>query len=275
MTASLTAREKLAIRAARCGHLRRLHLFHLIDEDDCGTKEAPLAQLGKWSKEKQKSSLALALRKLEMILSFSNPIMVAEIMSFFTRLLHRLSALVDSEVKHSDLSKWFAHILEEITKPMVKFANGDASSGHLDFDLAKLGAPRDHEEAIRIAESTALAASSISRSNSGTGTGKAPKNHGKKPEEVPGDVDDDDQKKKKIKKAPDNPHPLKDVWADKDEDLQKDHGKYLKRIKGDHPLMQQWYKDNPKKNGKGCCWMHFNLKGGCPYGDKCHNSHAK
>ena len=57
--------------------------------------------------------------------------------------------------------------------------------------------------------------------------------------------------------------------------LQKAHGKYHKRIKGDHPIMQQWYKDNPKKNGKGVCWMHFNLKGGCPYGDKCHNSHEK
>jgi len=72
-TASLTLRQKLAIRAARCGHLRRLHLFHLIDEDDCGTKEAPLAQLGKWNKDKQKASLALAFRQLEMILQFSNP----------------------------------------------------------------------------------------------------------------------------------------------------------------------------------------------------------
>jgi hypothetical protein len=273
-TASLTSRQKLAIRAARCGHLRRLHLFHLIDEDDCGTKEAPLAQLGKWSKDKQKASLALAFRQLEMILQFTTPSMVGEIMSFFSRLQTRLSALVESDVKHTDLSKWFAHILEEITKPMVKFANGDASSGHLDFDLAKLGATRDHEEAIRIAESTALAASSISRSNSGTGPGKAPKQPGKKAEELPDDFDDD-QKKKKIKKGPDNPHPLKDVWANKDEDLQKVHGKYLKRIKGDHPIMQQWYKDNPKKDGKGSCWMHFNLKGGCPYGDKCHNSHAK
>lgn len=273
-TASLTSRQKLAIRAARCGHLRRLHLFHLIDEEDCGTKEAPLAQLGKWNKDKQKASLALAFRQLEMILQFSNPSMVGEVMSFFSRLHTRLAALVDSDVKHTDLSKWFAHILEEITKPMVKFANGDASSGHLDFDLAKLGATRDHEEAIRIAESTALATASFSRSNSGTGPGKAPKQSGKKAEEVPND-DDDDHKKKKNKKAPDNPHPLKDVWADKDEDLQKAHGKYNKRIKGDHPIMQQWYKDNPKKNGKGVCWMHFNLKGGCPYGDKCHNSHEK
>ena len=271
-TASLTARQKLAIRHARCGHLRRLHLFHLIDEEDCGTKEAPLAQLGKWSKDKQKASLALALRQLEMILQFSTPSMVAEIMSFFSRLGSRLSSLIDAEVKHTDLSKWFKHVVDEVTKPMVKFANGDAHSGHLDFDVDKLGAARDAEESIRIAESTALAAAAIARGNSSSVPGKK----AKKPEEVSGD-DDSETKKGKLQKkgAPNNPHPLKEVWADKDEDLAPVHGKYLKRIKGDHPLMQQWYKDHPKKNGKGVCWMHFNLKGGCPYGDKCSNAHAK
>ena len=270
-TASLTVRQKLAIRHARCGHLRRLHLFHLIDEEDCGTKEAPLAQLGKWSKDKQKSSLALALRQLEMILQFSTPSMVAEIMSFFSRLGSRLSSLIDAEVKHTDLSKWFRYILDEVTKPMVKFANGDTHSGFLDFDVDKLGAARDAEEAIRIAESTALAAGSFVRSNP-SGPAKKPR----KPEEVADEVEDPEAKKGKVqKKAPNNTHPLKDVWADKDEDLAPVHGKYLKRIKGDHPLMQQWYKDHPKKNGKGVCWMHFNLKGGCPYGDKCSNAHAK
>ena len=38
--------------------------------------------------------------------------------------------------------------------------------------------------------------------------------------------------------------------------------------------MQQWFKDNPKKDGKGACWMHFNLKGGCVFGTACKNSHA-
>jgi hypothetical protein len=194
-TASLTVRQKLAIRHARCGHLRRLHLFHLIDEEDCGTKEAPLAQLGKWSKDKQKSSLALALRQLEMILQFSTPSMVAEIMSFFSRLGSRLSSLIDAEVNHTDLSKWFKYVVEEVTKPMVKFANGDSHSGYLEFDVDKLGAARDAEESIRIAEATALAAASITRSNSSSVPGKKTK----KPDDVAGD-DDSDTKKGKMQK---------------------------------------------------------------------------
>ena len=194
-TASLTVRQKLAIRHARCGHLQRLHLFHLIDEEDCGTKEAPLAQLGKWSKDKQKSSLALALRQLEMILQFSTPSMVAEIMSFFSRLGSRLSSLIDAEVNHTDLSKWFKYVVEEVTKPMVNFANGDSHSGYLEFDVDKLGAARDAEESIRIAEATALAAASITRSNSSSVPGKKTK----KPDDVAGD-DDSDTKKGKMQK---------------------------------------------------------------------------
>jgi hypothetical protein len=277
-TASLTNRQKLAIRHARLGHLQRLHIFHLIDEDDCGTKEAPLAQLGKWSTDKQKASLALAMRRLETILQFSNPSMIAEILTFFTRLLTRLLSLIDSEVKHTDLSKWFAHIIEQVTKPLVKFSNGDSNSGALEFEVSLLGQARDAEEAIRIAEATALAASSIglARSNSSTGvtrsnSDKSIKPGGSKSVKKPLDDAEKDAKKPKLAAG----HPLKDVWADKDEDLDKVQGKYVKRIRGDHPLMQKWIQDTPKKDGKNVCWMHFNLQGGCVFGKQCKNSHAK
>lgn len=266
-TASLTTRQKLAIRHARLGHLQRLHLFHLIDEEDCGTKDAPLAQLGKWSTDKQKACLALAMRRLETILQFSNPGMIGEIITFFTRLLARLLSLIDSEVKHDDLSKWFAHVLEHVTKPMVKFSNGDSNSGALEFDVSLLGQARDAEEAIRIAEATALAASSIGAAQGSKNVNPVGKIVKKPFEKDP----EPDVKKPKLAAG----HPLKDVWADKDEDLQKVHGKYVKRIRGDHPLMQKWIQDTPKKDGKNVCWMHFNLQGGCAFGKECKNSHAK
>jgi hypothetical protein len=268
-TASLTNRQKLAIRHARLGHLQRLHIFHLIDEDDCGTKDAPLAQLGKWSTDKQKASLALAMRRLETILQFSNPSMIAEILTFFTRLLTRLLSLIDSEVKHTDLSKWYAHIIEQVTKPLVKFSNGDTNSGALEFDVTLLGQARDAEEAIRIAEATALAASSIGLARSNSSSSNKPGGKGGK---APKDDDaEKDAKKPKLAAG----HPLKDTWADKDEDLQKVQGKYVKRIRGDHPLMLKWIQDTPKKDGKNVCWMHFNLQGGCVFGKECKNSHAK
>ena len=47
------------------------------------------------------------------------------------------------EVKHADLSKWFAHVLEQVTKPMVKFSNGDSNSGTLEFDVSL---PRPHRD---------------------------------------------------------------------------------------------------------------------------------
>ena len=264
-TASLTQRQKLAIRHARVGHLKRLHLFHLIDEDDSGTKEAPLAQLGKWSKDKQKACLALALRQLEVILQFSNPHMIGEIMTFFTRLLARLTYLIEVDVKHADLSKWYAHILDEVTKPLVKFANGDTNSGALVFDVTLLGAARDHEDALRIAESTAIAAASMG-GKSQPASSAGVKKPGQKKDQPEGQPDG--------KKPKADDHPLKNVWADSTEELVKIQGKYVKRVKADHPLMQQWFKDNPKKDGKGACWMHFNLKGGCVFGTACKNSHA-
>ena len=268
-TASLTTRQKLAIRHARLGHLQRLHIFHLIDEDDCGTKDAPLAQLGKWSTDKQKASLALAMRRLETILQFSNPSMIGEIITFFTRLLTRLLSLIDSEVKHADLSKWYAHVIEQVTKPLVKFSNGDTNSGALEFDVTLLGQARDAEEAIRIAEATALAASSIGLARSNSSSSNKP---GGKIVKTPKDEDvEKDAKKPKLVAG----HPLKDTWADEGEDLQKVQGKYVKRIRGNHPLMQKWIQDTPKKDGKNVCWMHFNLQGGCVFGKDCKNSHAK
>ena len=274
-TASLTNRQKLAIRHARLGHLQRLHLFHLIDEEDCGTKDAPLAQLGKWSTDKQKACLALAMRRLETILQFSNPGLIGEIITFFTRLLARLLSLIDSAVKHADLSKWYAHIIEQVTKPLVKFSNGDTNSGALEFDLTLLGQARDAEEAIRIAEATALAASSISlaRSNSSASTGGAKggaKNAGGKKV-----ADKDDEHEPKKPKYSTAGHPHKDDFADKDEVPEKVNGKFVKRIRGDHPLMLKWIQDTPKKDGKNVCWMHFNLQGGCVFGKDCKNSHAK
>ena len=274
-TASLTTRQKLAIRHARLGHLQRLHLFHLIDEDDCGTKDAPLAQLGKWSTDKQKACLALAMRRLETILQFSIPGMIGEIITFFTRLLARLLSLIESEVKHADLSKWYAHVIEQVTKPLVKFSNGDSNSGALEFDLTLLGQARDAEEAIRIAEATALAASSIgvARSNSSASAGGAKggaKNAGGKKV-----ADKDAEHEPKKPKYSTAGHPHKDEWADKEEVPEKVNGKYVKRIRGDHPLMLKWIQDTPKKDGKNVCWMHFNLQGGCVFGKDCKNSHAK
>ena len=240
-----------------------------------GTKDAPLAQLGKWSADKQKACLALAMRRLETILQFSNPGLIGEIITFFTRLLARLLSLIDSAVKHADLSKWYAHIIEQVTKPLVKFSNGDTNSGALEFDLTLLGQARDAEEAIRIAEATALAASSIgvARSNSSASTGGAKgvaKSAGGKKV-----ADKDGEHEPKKPKYSTAGHPHKDDFADKDEVPEKVNGKYVKRIRGDHPLMLKWIQDTPKKDGKNVCWMHFNLQGGCIFGKECKNSHAK
>jgi hypothetical protein len=62
-------------------------------------------------------------------------------------------------------------------------------------------------------------------------------------------------------------------WADSDEEMEADDdGKYPKMANAKHPLVKEWNKAHPKKDGMFKCFAFFNYEGGCPYSE-CRASH--
>ena len=124
----ITERQRKAMRSARLGRLQKLKIFHLIDMDDNGSKEAPLKQLAGWPKDKQLFSLRKAWSMLSKILNFAFPELMAELWAFMDAMLVRLEEVITSGVDNSCINEWVVKIFKKMSAPVKRFIVGDVDS---------------------------------------------------------------------------------------------------------------------------------------------------
>ena len=318
-------RQTKAFRAARLGSLRKLRLFHLIDEEDHGNDRCPLLQLEHIaSLETKKYQLNKVFARLEEILRISFPSQLAPLSAFMPKFRDRIEDLVVLGLPiegANGTSDYYRAIIDKVCSPVHGLRVGDvAGELKLKFDINWLGLERDHNDRVskgmmQHVSSNSLKATKSTGDDGGGDKGKvkqlteqlvkAKKQLEKRKQELrgkrhhrkqPGASDSDgeqspDERQPKKKGKNRNKasggggdgsgdgfwNPVDDLssldWAVSDEEMEADDGgKYPKMVNAKHPLVKEWNKAHPKKDGMFKCFAFFNYEGGCPYSE-CRASH--
>ena len=146
-------RQTKAFRAARLGSLRKLRLFHLIDEDDNGNERYPLLQLKHiTSLDTKKYQLNKVFARLEEILRISFPSQLAPLSQFMPKFRDRIEDLVMLGLPiegANGTSDYYRAIVDKICSPIHELRMGDtAGELKLKFDINWLGLERDHNDRV-------------------------------------------------------------------------------------------------------------------------------
>ena len=258
-----------AFRNARLGRLDTLKLLHLIDKDDSGSKENPLAAFAKMSSRLEASSkLAEVLDRLQQILVVTYPDSIQVIMKFMPKFKEALKNHISDMVSWPAITKWYKAIVTKISKPAVRHAMAEDTWSGPTFSLEWLTQQSDYNEKLFEARLEAVA----ERKFQSMKQDKSPKEHKEhKQRKEPKDRTESDLRdklnKRKLEEEGDDesPNKAKKLYVPADEKMPKkgSDGKYDKIPGIQHPDIIKWNAEHPKKDGKFICWAHHNFRGGC------------
>ena len=146
-------RQTKAFRAARIGSLRKLRLFHLIDEEDKGSDRYPLLQFKSIDRlDTKKYQLNKVFARLEEILRISFPSQLTQLSAFMPKFRDRIEDLVVLGLPiegTNGTSDYYRAIIDKICSPIRDLRMGDSHGElKLKFDINWLGLERDHNDRI-------------------------------------------------------------------------------------------------------------------------------
>ena len=253
-----TARQKTALRHARLGRLPSMRVFHLVDHEDKGSKEQPMAQLSKLKSKLEQTSLVIkAFRMLERILSVAFPAQQAQLLKFLGSFAAKIEKFIDDNMPMATLNYFVMNVFKKMCTPAEQYRIAERSTPYIAVNDEWIGVQRSFMDKVNAGHMLGLA---------GTKRGGEPSLVVAKEPKL--------QPKKSGEETPSKPKAKGKTYKKEEEMEAGRDGKYDGVPCAGHPVLIKWNRDQGKEGDKWKCWAHSNLRGGCLAGDKCRNVHV-
>jgi hypothetical protein len=192
------------LRLIRIGRFDLVRLLVLVGKDDKGTKVDPLKSLASMSKLDAIIAFGDAIEKLKDVIAVATPTSFIYASPFLNKLKKNTVASIQSGVKMSVVSKWFAAVLTRVAQPRRQYSLGDGGSPLANFDLKFIDLRTDEFIELDLKTHEARAAKSAGEVFDQRGGGKqqrVPKSPGGGPSGQKGDRKPDPNSKRQKKLA--------------------------------------------------------------------------
>ena len=110
-----------ALRGVRLFKLGRIKLMNLLDKDDCGSKETPLAQFAKMPGSAM-ADFALAMSRMQQAFIFTSPANSAQAVGFISELQRKIVIAVAAGVSWEHAGEFYSAVIRKADKQAESFA---------------------------------------------------------------------------------------------------------------------------------------------------------
>ena len=153
-----TARQKTALRNARLGRLSSMRIFHLVDNEDKGSREQPMAQLSKLkSKIEQTSLVTKSFRMLERILSVAFPEQQAQLVKFIGSFSAKIEMFINDNMPMETLNFFVMNVFKKMCTPAERYRVAERSTPYIAVNDEWIGVQRSFMDKVNAGHMIGLA----------------------------------------------------------------------------------------------------------------------